>query len=88
MLRSIVLALLLVCVCGQQIPWLAFNGGGSRTGINSNETIITVGTVGSLKQQWMFNLTQNASDPMYDVLVCLSFTRSNTLTERFTQSFS
>ena len=56
-------------VCGfavgvyAQIPWIAFNGGGSRTGINTKESLITRDTVASLVLKWSSTLTSK-QDPI------------------------
>lgn len=39
-----------------EITWPAFNGGGSRSGVNSSEKIITPGNVGSLTRLWQQTL--------------------------------
>ncbi|MHB8596530.1 MAG: outer membrane protein assembly factor BamB family protein [Ktedonobacteraceae bacterium] len=39
-----------------EITWPAFDGGGSRSGINSNEETITPGNVGSLTRLWQQTL--------------------------------
>ena len=59
---SIVLALLLA-VAAAQVPWIAFNGGGSRTGINHNETLISRASVASLALKWSAVISTDA-DPI------------------------
>lgn len=71
------IALSLVCtiaVCGaiaskdvpadSSIPWIAFNGGGSRSGINSLETGITRDNVADLSLLWSFQLENGRKDPI------------------------
>lgn len=46
-----------------QVPWIAFNGGGSRSGINSNESLITHSSVANLKLKWSTTIS-NRDDPI------------------------
>ncbi len=41
---------------GNKIAWNAFDGGGQRSGVNTNETTITKANVGQLKQLWQQTL--------------------------------
>ena len=58
MTRAILVFLLIGLVCheatGQsvKVPWLAFNGGGTRPGINYNETTISAQNVDQLALRW------------------------------------
>lgn len=47
-------------VNAQKIPWLSFNGGGSRSGINTKETQLTQSTVKNLKSKWSVTLPETA----------------------------
>lgn len=53
---------ILVAVNGDKIPWIAFNGGGNRSGINTHETAITRLTVSKLSLQWSRQLTSSKKD--------------------------
>jgi outer membrane protein assembly factor BamB len=53
----------LLNVTSEKIPWLSFNGGGSRSGINSKESLISRATVYDLKLKWSRQLT-NRKDPI------------------------
>ncbi len=47
-----------------KIPWVAFNGGGSRSGINSEETTLTKSSVGGLKLLWSELGDRSHKDPI------------------------
>jgi outer membrane protein assembly factor BamB len=49
-----------------KIPWVAFNGGGSRSGINNKETAISQTTVKNLVQKWSVTLSDACdSSPIF-----------------------
>ncbi len=61
-------------VSSSRVGWYAFNGGGSRSGINEAETAISSSTVDSLSQLWKVKINNSGADVidstplfMYDV---------------------
>lgn len=51
----------------EKIPWLAFNGGGSRSGINEQETLITRDTISGLTLKWsrlLGSIVSSKNDPI------------------------
>jgi outer membrane protein assembly factor BamB len=49
------------------IPWLAFNGGGSRSGVNNAETTITRSNVKNLKEVWQQTLPAVADNGVVEL---------------------
>jgi outer membrane protein assembly factor BamB len=65
-MRALLCVLFFVCVLSQKVAWVAFNGGGSRTGINTKETTVTQANVKNMVQKWSVNTSDNVdSSPIY-----------------------
>lgn len=74
LLISCIVVILICCISffslmtdanASKIPWVAFNGGGSRSGINTEETMISPTTVSKLSLLWSRRLADNTLTWIY-----------------------
>jgi len=59
MLVLTLFSILLLNINAEKIPWVAFNGGGSRSGINTAESVISPTSVSDLSLLWSRKLTDD-----------------------------